>query len=260
MSRPVELAPNWKRGLMLANPLILASGGMTDARVGATATIPLTLRRRGGAAFPRIVELPGGILLRTGAANPGLARYVHENQRAWTNSAVPIIVSFAAQGARDWAAMAAQLDHMAGVGGVELHLNPTFDAAEAVRSVRSACELVILAKLDLDHALDQASACVDAGANALVIGRAPRGMVMQDGHPWYGRLYSPVVKVLVLRTLFDVAALGLDAPLVASGGIHTVEDVQEFLTAGACAVEIDSAAWLNPELVTQLAEWANALE
>jgi dihydroorotate dehydrogenase (NAD+) catalytic subunit len=253
---PIELAPNHKRGLTLVNPLMLASASVTEARVGAIVTLPLTLHARGGGAPPRVLEIPGGCLLRTGAANPGLEKTLRDSRRAWSRagSSTPIIFALAAQGARDWPAMAARLERVEGVGGIELQLNPALDAAEAIRAARAATELPLLAKLDLDNAVVIAADCVAAGANTLVIGRAPRGMAMVEGKAWYGRLFGPASKPITLRVMAEVAALKLDAPLVACGGIHSADDVLDFLAAGACAVEIDSAAWIDPSLVKRIAE------
>lgn len=248
----IELAPNHKRGLTLTHPLILASAS-TDARVGAIVTLPLTLYARRGAPSPRVVEIPGGVLLRTGAANPGLEKMLREARRAWSQSAAPIIVALAAQGVHDWPAMAARLERVEGIGGIELRLNPAFDASEAIRATRAATELPIIAMLDLDNAITVAADCIAAGANALALGRAPRGRALIDGRAWYGRLYAPAVKPLALRAVADVAALKLGAPLVACGGIHSAGDAREFLAAGAVAVEIDSAAWIDPALVARIA-------
>ncbi|MDE3090251.1 MAG: hypothetical protein KGJ80_12790 [Chloroflexota bacterium] len=255
----IELAPNWKRSLTLTHPLIVAAGSATGARVGAIVTLPLTLHARVGAPLPRVVDVPGGVLLRTGAANPGLEKMLRDSRRAWSVSQAPIteatlvIVAFAVQGARDWPAMAARLDRVEGIGAIELYLNPAVDAADAIRATRAATELPILAKLDLDHAVAVAADCIAAGANALVIGRAPRGMCMIEGRAWYGRLFGPAVKSIALRVLTEVAALKLDAPLVASGGVHSANDVREFLAAGACAAEIDSAGWIDPALPARIA-------
>ena len=251
----IELAPNHKRGLTLTHPLMLASASATDARLGAIVSLPFTLHARSGAPQPRVVEIPGGCLIRTGAANPGLGRTLRNSRtiRSWAESKAPIIVALAAQGVRDWPAMAARLERVEGVGGVELQVNPALNAADAIRATRAATELPILAKLDLDNAVAIAAQCLAAGANALVIGRAPRGMVMLDGKPWHGRLFGPASKPFALRSLADLAALKLDVPLVACGGIHSVADAREFLAAGAAAVQVDTAAWIDPSLVEQMA-------
>ena len=251
----IELAPNWKHSLTIRNPILFAAGGYaTDAnKIGALITLPTTLRARAGAPMPRVVEIPGGVLIRTGAANPGLTRVIREYRRAWEQSQTPVIVAFASQGARDWVTMAAQLESVAGVGGIELHFNPMMDAADALRAVRAATELPLFAKLDLDNVRDIAVDCVAAGANALVIGRAPRGMRILDGKAWYGRLYAPSVKPIALCAIGEIRDLGLGIPLVACGGIHSAEDAREVLAAGACAVEVHSAEWIEPRIAARMA-------
>jgi dihydroorotate dehydrogenase (NAD+) catalytic subunit len=249
----IELAPNGKRNLTLKHPLILVGFSIPDANIGALVTLPMTLHPRSGAPLPRVVEIPGGVLMRTGAANPGIEKLVREHRRAWAASAFPIIVAFASQAVRDWATMAKRIENVENVGGVELHFNPTIDVVDAIRIVRAATELPILAKLDLDHATQVAADGMAAGADALVIARAPRGMAIVQGKPWYGRLYSPTTKPLVLRVFQEIRELRLEIPVVACGGIHSAEDTRAFLAAGACAVELDSATWVDPACVAQIA-------
>ena len=255
----IELAPNWKRSLTLAHPLIQATGGFVaeSESIGACVTLPITLHARAHAPHPRVVEVPGGVLINTSAANPGLAFVLREFTRAWAKSSVPIIVAFAAQSTRDWAEMAARLERIEGVGGIELHLNPTLDARDLMRATRAATELPILAQLDLDNARAIARDCIAAGANALVIARAPRGMAIVNGKTWHGRLYAPTVKPIALNALKDIADLKLDAPIIASGGIHSADDARDFLAAGAVAFQVDSAAWLDPRAVEQIAVGVN---
>jgi dihydroorotate dehydrogenase len=85
-----------------------------------------------------------------------------------------------------------------------------------------------------------------------VVGRTPRGLHLVNGQPWYGRLYSPAVHVLAMLAISEIKALHLNAPLIASGGIHSTADVRECLAAGACAVEIDSAHWLDPNILARI--------
>src|SRR5512142_984932 len=154
MTNLIELAPEWKRSLTLANPLILGSGAMSGTGAGAIVSMPLTLHPRTGAPPPRVVNVPGGILLRTGGANPGLESFLRANRRAWEESRIPVIIAFAAQGAADWPRMATRLEGVPGVVGIELLLNPTIRAADAIHATRSETELPILAKLDLDQAIE----------------------------------------------------------------------------------------------------------
>ncbi len=252
----IELAPNWKRSLSLAHPLMIAAGGYTDfldtPNVGAVVTLPTTMHPRTFAPTPRIVEISGGVLVNTGAVNPGLSRAIRELERASAHTITPIIVALAAQSAHEWGEMAVRLERIPGLGGIELHLNPTMDARTVIGATRAATELPILAQLDLANAVTVALDCVNAGANALVVGRAPRGMVMRDGKKWHGRLYSPSVKPLALNALNEIQDLKLKVPLIGCGGIHSVGDVREFLAAGACAIEIDSAVWVDPGIVEKI--------
>ncbi|MBI5032827.1 MAG: hypothetical protein HZB51_20080 [Chloroflexi bacterium] len=258
-SAMIELASNWKHSLTLTNPILCAAGrcSLEQSNVGAMVTQPLTLRPRNGTPAPRVIEIPGGALMRTGAANPGLANLLREHWREWEQSKIPIIVALASQGVRDWATMAAQLDAIAGVGGIELHLNPVIDAVETIKQVREATELPILVKLDLENARTIAADCVTAGANTLVIGRAPRGMRIIDGKPWFGRLYGPAAKPFTLKAVAKVAELKLAAPIIACGGVHSADDVREFMAAGAIAAEIDSAEWIEPGITEKIATEIN---
>jgi dihydroorotate dehydrogenase (NAD+) catalytic subunit len=249
----IELAPRGKHNLTLKHPLLVVANSVPDANIGALVTLPITMHAHSGASLPRVVEIPGGVLMRTGAPNPGIEKLIRENRRAWSSSSCPIIVAFASQGARDWAAIAKRLEQVENVGGIELHLNPTIDALDAIRVVRAATELPILAKLDMANAIDVAADCVQTGADALVIARPPRGMAMVNGKPWYGRLYSPTTKPLVLSACREIKDLGLGIPIIAVGGAHSSNDVREFLAAGASAVELDSATWVDPSCAARIA-------
>jgi dihydroorotate dehydrogenase (NAD+) catalytic subunit len=85
---------------------------------------------------------------------------------------------------------------------------------------------------------------VDAGANALVIARPPRAAQMVEGKMWYGRMYGAFVKPIVMKMLVEIRNLRLDAPLIACGGVHSARDMEDFLAAGASAVQVDSAVWV----------------
>ncbi len=102
----IELAPNNKRGLSLASPLMAGSGavgyadawppGVTPERFGAIVTPPISWRPRRGSAGPRLAEIPGGFLLATGDHNPGYRRVIQDHDAAWRRLGVPVIVALAA--------------------------------------------------------------------------------------------------------------------------------------------------------------------
>jgi len=274
----IELAPHHKMGLALRSPLILAVGmiGYGDAVpraldlgcCGAWVTGPIGLRSRGGVPPPRLAEVRGGVppprlaevrggvvLAETGQ-NPGVDQVIRRHSAAWERWEVPVI-------ARLWgapeeqAAVAQRLEGAGGVAALELapddRLGPEA-AADLVEAVRGACEIPLLAVLPLaSNVVDWAVACVEAGADALVVGRAPRALgIARDAQPVRGRLYGPAVAALSMAALEAVALADLGVPLVGSGGVHHVSDVHAFLRLGAMAVQIDTAVWVDPTLLERI--------
>ncbi len=100
--------------------------------------------------------------------------------------------------------------------------------------------------------MEQAEAALEGGADALVVGIAPRGVEI-GAQWWQGRLAGPFCKALVLRTLYDVAERFPETPLVGAGGVHSAADVRVFLEVGARAVQIDTAVWRDPNIVAEIA-------
>ena len=152
--------------------------------------------------------------------------------------------------------MVTKLAALPGVQGLELLPPDDMDAAQLtslLRTVERACELPLWVKLPLAQAAALAPAVCDAGAVGLVIGQPPNGAALRivDGQPHTvaGSLYGPLVFPQMLQTLLQIAALQLPAALIACGGIHTAEQVRQALAAGARAVQVDSALWVEPGLI-----------
>ncbi len=273
----IELAPHHKVGLPLASPLILASGmiGYGDAlsRIldlavcGAWVTAPVSLRP--GQTSPseppatRAVEVPGGFVLAEGGDDPGVRQIIRRYGPIWPRLGLPVIVRLrgAADDARDdltGQALAAQ--RLAGVAGVAaLELAPEAQrgpaaASELIRLVRQASDLPLLVALPLGpDMVAWATASAEAGADALVIAQPPHAAAFAaNGALVRGRLYGPAAAPLAWDALAQVAALGLDLPLIGSGGVHRAEDVRAFRQLGAVAVQIDSAVWIDPTCLRRL--------
>jgi len=263
----IDLAPNHKAGLVLANPVMPAAGcfglGTEYARLvevealGALVVGPLTAHPRRGAESPRLVPTPGGVLLHTGLANPGLSAVLRRYARVWARSPVPVIVHVAGTAPDEVASCCRRLAGLETIAGLELGLPDTGDPDEAtaiIQAAHASAGQPLIVRLPLVWADALCQAAVEAGADALTVAAPPRGTAWYapGNHFITGRLYGPFVLPLALRALRRVAAL-VSVPLVGCGGIHTVEDAQAFLRAGAAAVQIDGAVWRDPACLAHVA-------
>ena len=165
MNVAVELAPDHKQGLLLANPVMPAAGsfgygleyeGLVEVeRLGAIVTTRTTVRPQRGRSQPRLQELEGGLLLNTGGQNPGLGWVLREYAPRWARGRVPVILNVAGRGPMEFAQVARRLGDVQGVWGLELTLpgrvGPS-EAREIVAAVRAETLLPLWAKLPLFRA------------------------------------------------------------------------------------------------------------
>lgn len=269
----IELASRFKGGLRLRNPVMTASGtfgygteyaGLVRIeRLGAIVSPSITLRPRRGLHQPRMVEAPAGILTAIGVQNIGVRAVVEEKAPIWATWSVPVLVSIAGTTPDEYRELAAILDGVDGVAGLEVNLGPHFggtppvvdaDAATQVtRLVRAATTLPLLVKLSLDVAdvSDVAQAVEEAGADALTLANAVTGMAIDIRYRRpalggvLGALSGPALKPLALRAVY-LASRAVRLPIVGCGGIGSPEDALEFLMAGASAVQVGTAIMVDP--------------
>ena len=269
----IDLAPNHKQGLTVANPILLGCGaigygealpkGLDTAELGAVVVGPILSASRGGAQPPRLAHVTGGVVLETGLQNRGVGKIISHFARYWPRLGCPVIAQVADDRASILARTLARLREVEGLHGLELLPPSGADAsllAALVHTAEKASELPIWVKLPLASAAALAPVAVDAGAVGLVVGQALPGAALRrvdggDGSNAVvrGPLYGPLAFPPMLAALLDVAALHLPAALIASGGIHTAEHVRQALAAGAAAVQIDSALWVEPGIARRLA-------
>ncbi|MBI4497897.1 MAG: dihydroorotate dehydrogenase [Chloroflexi bacterium] len=270
----VELAPHYKGGLRLRNPVMAASGAigygteyadlLDRDRLGAIVSPSITLRPRKGHPQPRVAEAPAGILSAIGVQNIGLRALVDEKAPMWATWSVPVLVSIAGVSPEEYGALAAGLDGMEGVAGLEVNLTPVLNefpgsadaayAAHVTRLVRQATTLPVLVKLSLDmgDVLQVAQAVEEAGADALTVTNAVAGMVIdiRRRRPALGGvlggLSGPALKPLALRAVYQTAQR-VSIPVVGCGGIGSAADALEFLMAGATAVQVGTAILADPQ-------------
>lgn len=265
----IELAPDHKVGLSLQSRLLPAAGcfgygveyaGLVDgALFGAIVTNAVSLRPHRGAPQPRVAELSDGCVLNTGDQNPGVRQVIKRYAGAWQRLGPPVIVHLAPDAPSDMARTARALAGTGAVAGLEVGLPDTASPSEASAWVAAAreSELPVLARLPLFRAAMLAAACVQAGADALVVAAPPIAAAMHPSGQWVtGRLYGRTVHALVLPVVQQVRSLN-NVPLIACGGVHSTADARALLSFGAVAVQLDGillrSPWLLPRLAADLA-------
>jgi dihydroorotate dehydrogenase (NAD+) catalytic subunit len=280
----VQLAPKNLRGLRLDNPVMTASGtfgyGTEYAdfvdirRLGAIVCKGTTLEPREGNPQPRLAETPAGLLNSIGLQNIGVEALIKEKATVWTSWEVPVVVNIAGESVDDYARLAARLDKVAGVSGLEVNIGcPNVKsggmefgtdpraAAAVTGAVRKASSLPIMVKLtpNVTSVVGIAEAVADAGADALCLINTLRGMAIDTSarKPSLGNicggLSGPAIKPVALYMVYQVAGR-VKLPIVGCGGIMSAQDALEFIMAGASAVEVGTAQFVNPRALLDVLE------
>lgn len=261
----IDLAPGHKQGLPVNSPLIVAGGmvgygevvprGLALDKVGAVVIGPIMARSRAGSPRPRLAETSGAMVVDTGLQNRGAASVLARFAALWPRLGCPVVAQIAEIEGRGVARLADQMAGLPGLAGFEL-LPLTGDLAQVQRMVRTLVarsDLPVWVKIPLDRAGDWPAALVDEGANGLVIGQPPLGLLARgqgdEARPVRGALYGPGTLPLMLERLASVAEQGLPCALIACGGIHTAAQARQALQLGAHAFEIDTAIWVEPAVV-----------
>ena len=267
--------------LRLRNPIMVASGtfgyaremaGLVDlARLGAIVPKTITKDPRGGNSPPRTIETTGGMLNSIGLDNDGIEQFVRERLPYLAGLGTAIVVSIAGKTLDEFVHMAARLDGLPGVdalelniscpnvsGGVDFGTDPAM-CERVVAGSRAACSLPILAKLtpNVTDIARIAQAAEAGGADAISLINTCLGMAIdwRSRRPILGNvlggLSGPAIKPIALRAVYQVAR-AVRVPLVGIGGIASIDDVMEFLVAGATAVQIGTANFYNPTVSMQI--------
>ncbi len=268
----VELAPQHKLGLALTNPVLLACGvigygdalapGLDLSRLGGFVTAPVTRRPMHGQP-PRVLDGPGGLLWQRGRWNPGIRNVLRDHAALWRRCPTPVIVHIAGDEPDELAAVAEALEQTPGVAGLEIDLFTTQldsvfamadTATEMVKAVRRAADLPLLARLPIGLIDEAIEPVLDAGVDALVLAQPPTGLRLDPGTSVIvrGGMHGPALTLLIAARLAELAGW-VGVPLVACGGVHSLEDVLTFLAVGAKAVQIDTAVWVDPDLPGRIA-------
>lgn len=267
--------------LHLQNPVLVASGTFGYAKemtayvdfkkIGGIIPKTVTPQPRAGNPPPRTVETASGLLNSIGLDNDGFYQFIAEKLPYLADLGTSVIVNIAAKTNDEFRRMADTLNAAAGVAGVELNIscpnvsggvdfgtNPDL-AADVVKTVCSAGDLPVIAKLtpNVTSVIPIAQAVADAGADAVSLINTFQGMAIdwKRRQPILGNvlggLSGPAIKPLALRIVWQVAQ-AVDIPIIGVGGVQSLDDLMEFIVAGASAVQVGTANFYNPGLSERL--------
>jgi len=269
--------------LLLRNPVLVASGtfgyaremaALVDfARLGGIIPKTVTARPRVGNPPTRTVETPSGLLNAIGLDNDGIDHFLEYHLPYLRGLPTPVIGNVAGETEDEFVELTAKMGKAGGLAGIELNLScPNVSGGidfatdpavtqRIVRRCRDACQLPLIAKLtpNVTDVVPIAKAAADGGADAVALVNTLLGMAIdwRQKRPVLGNatggLSGPAIKPVVLRIVWQVARAKV-LPIMAVGGIGTVDDVMEFLVAGASAVQIGTANFYDPTASTRIVE------
>jgi dihydroorotate dehydrogenase (NAD+) catalytic subunit len=241
------------------------------SRLGAILPKTITAEPRAGNPAPRTVETCGGMLNSIGLDNDGIDVFIDRQMPYLEGLGAAIVVSIAGRSFDEFVAMAERLDRVDGVAALELNIScPNVTGGDdfgtdpaqcerVVRGCREACGIPLLAKLtpNVTDIVAIAQAAASGGADAISLINTCLGMAIdwRRRKPRLGNvlggLSGPAIKPIALRMVYQVAQ-AVGAPVVGIGGIARIDDVMEFLIAGATAVQIGTANFYNPSVSIQI--------
>ncbi|MGH7377347.1 MAG: dihydroorotate dehydrogenase [Candidatus Methylomirabilales bacterium] len=262
-------------GIAMRNPVMTASGTCGYAEelapyadlsgLGAVVVKTITLHPRVGNPAPRIAESPSGMLNSIGLQNVGIEAFLREKLPVVRRLKVPILVNIAGKSVEEYAELAKRLEGVPGVSALELNISCPNVAGgldygtdphltrEVVRAVKQVTGVPVIPKLspNVTDITVIARAAADGGADALSLINTLLGVAIDPHtrrpkiHTVTGGLSGPAIKPIALRMVWQVAQ-AVPLPLIGIGGIQTGEDAVEFLLAGATAVQVGTATFVDP--------------
>lgn len=267
--------------LALKNPVLVASGTFGYARemsgvvplpeLGGILPKTITQSPRPGNAPWRTVETSSGLLNAIGLDNDGIDYFLSHHWPYLRATGATIIVSIAGKSLDDFVSLAERLSEAEGLEAVELNVScPNVSGGvdfgtdaklcfEVVSSVRKVLDCAIVTKLtpNVTRIVDIARAAKDAGTDAVTCINTVLGMAVdwRKRKPMLanvvGGLSGPAIKPIALRCVYQVASQ-VGVPVIGVGGIATVDDMMEFLVAGASAIQIGTANYYDPMVSMKL--------
>jgi len=270
--------------LTMKNPVMTASGtfgyGVEFAdfvdleEIGGIIVKGTTLHAREGNDYPRMVETASGMLNCVGLQNKGVGYFCEHIYPEIKDIKSNIIVNVSGSSLEDYAACAARVNELEHIPAIELNIScpnvkqggmafgvTTEGAAAVVRAVREVYDKTLIVKLspNVTSISDIALAVEDAGADAVSLINTLMGMVIdiEKRKPVLsiatGGMSGPAVKPVAVRCVWQVAK-AVNIPVVGLGGIMNANDAIEFFLAGASAIEIGTANFIDPAVTVKVAQ------
>lgn len=271
-------------GLKLRNPVMTASGTFGYGEefsqyvnletIGAFVTKGLSLKPRAGNPTPRIVETPGGMLNAIGLQNVGIDAFIQKKVPFLRTVNTPAIANFFGYTPEEYAELATRLDSIPEVAALEVNIScPNVKqggivfgtdpacAASVVKACRAATTKPLIVKLspNVTDIVEMAQACEGEGADALSVINTLTGMAidLERRRPVLanvtGGLSGPAIKPVALRMVWQVSK-AVKVPVIGIGGIMSASDALEFMLAGATAVQVGTASFVNPGAAQEIAQ------
>ena len=274
--------------LTLKNPVLTASGTFGYAgefeklidlnRLGGIVVKGLSLEASRGNPPPRIVETPCGMLNAIGLENVGLEAFVKEKLPVLKKIDAPVFVNIYGKTVEEYAELASRLEDIEEVSGIEVNIscpNVTCggmafgvypeSAAQVVRAVRKRTTRHMMVKLspNVTDITEIARSAEGEGADSISLINTITGMAIdiETRRPKLanitGGLSGPAIRPVALRMVWQ-AAQAVNIPVIGVGGIMTAKDALEFLIAGAVAVQVGTANFINPHATIDIIEGIEA--
>jgi len=268
--------------MAMGNPVMTASGTFGYAceyaefvdlnRLGAVGLKSVTVEPREGNAPPRIAETEAGMLNSIGLQNVGVDAFISEKLPYLRDYDTQVLANLSGRTVSDYVELCRRFEDTEGVHGLELNVScPNVDSGgmtfgvdagllgELVSACRRATTLPLIVKLspNVTDIVAMARVCEGAGADGLSLINTLLGMSIDvDSRRaslsrGAGGLSGPVVKPVAVRMVWQVYN-AVDLPIIGMGGISTTEDALEFIVAGATAVAVGTANFVNPRVTMEI--------
>ena len=273
--------------IRLKNPVMAASGTFGYAKefeklvnlkeIGAIITKTITLNPRQGNVMPRICETSAGMLNAIGLQNEGIDDFVKEKMPYLSKIGVPIIVSISGNNIDEFFILARRLNKIKNISGIELNIScPNIktkglvaqdakETYEVVKAVRKVTNKTLITKLspNVTDIVEIAESAESAGSDAVSLVNTFLGMAIDiDARKSKlgnitGGLSGPCIKPIAVRMVYEVSK-NINIPVIGMGGIMNSDDAIEFMLAGASAIQVGTANFIDPGICGKIVKGIEA--